>query len=114
MFLFSSIKNRRQILYFIPLILIKLSFSIVVKFTTEIYILPQSLPGDHHTLREPMSFNIYEELQYIILREKYDKQIKIMFVFFLIFLWPMPLFLLSAHKQCILSHFIHNSTPMFP
>jgi hypothetical protein len=26
-----------------------------------------------------------------------------------IFLWPMPLFLLSTHKQCILSYFIHNS-----
>jgi hypothetical protein len=30
-----------------------------------------------------------------------------------IFLWPMPLFLLSTHKQCILSHFVHNSTAMF-
>jgi hypothetical protein len=30
-------------------------------------------------------------------------------------LWPMPLFLLfSPHKQCILSHFIHNSAAMFP
>jgi hypothetical protein len=31
-----------------------------------------------------------------------------------IFLWPMPLFILSTHKQCIWSHFIHNSTAMFP
>jgi hypothetical protein len=32
-----------------------------------------------------------------------------------ILLWPMPLFLLSTHKQCILSHFMHNSTAaMFP
>jgi hypothetical protein len=30
-----------------------------------------------------------------------------------IYLWPMPLFLLSTHKQCISSHFIHNSTAMF-
>jgi hypothetical protein len=29
-------------------------------------------------------------------------------------LWPKPLFLLATHKQCILSHFIHNSTAMFP
>jgi hypothetical protein len=35
--------------------------------------------------------------------------------FFLnIFLWPMPLFLLSTQKQCILSHLINNSTAMFP
>jgi hypothetical protein len=27
-------------------------------------------------------------------------------------LWPMPLFLLSTHKKCRLSHFIHNSTAM--
>jgi hypothetical protein len=27
---------------------------------------------------------------------------------------PMPLLLLSAHKQCILSHFIHNSIAMLP
>jgi hypothetical protein len=33
---------------------------------------------------------------------------------YLYFLLPMPLFLLSTHKQCILSHFIHNSTAMFP
>jgi hypothetical protein len=33
---------------------------------------------------------------------------------FFIFLWPMPLFLISTHKQCILSHFIHNSSAMFP
>jgi hypothetical protein len=31
-----------------------------------------------------------------------------------IFLWPMPLFLFSTHKQCILSHFINISTGMFP
>jgi hypothetical protein len=30
------------------------------------------------------------------------------------FLWPMSSFLLSTHKQCILSHFIHNSTAMLP
>jgi hypothetical protein len=36
------------------------------------------------------------------------------YVLFLIFLWPMPLFLTSTHKKCILSHFIHNSTAMFP
>jgi hypothetical protein len=28
--------------------------------------------------------------------------------------WPLPLFLLSAHKQCILSNFIHNRTVMLP
>jgi hypothetical protein len=26
----------------------------------------------------------------------------------------MPLFLLSTHKQFILSHFIHNSSAIFP
>jgi hypothetical protein len=35
-------------------------------------------------------------------------------VFFKYFLWPMPLFLLSTHKQCILSHYKHNSTAVFP
>jgi hypothetical protein len=33
-------------------------------------------------------------------------------IFFL--LLSMPLFLLSTHKQRIKSHFIHNSTDMFP
>jgi hypothetical protein len=33
---------------------------------------------------------------------------------FLYYLWPMPLFLLSTHKQFILSHFIHNSSAIFP
>jgi hypothetical protein len=28
-------------------------------------------------------------------------------------IWPMPLFLLSTHKQCILSHFINNSTATY-
>jgi hypothetical protein len=32
----------------------------------------------------------------------------------IMFLWQMPLFHLSTHNQCILSHFIHNSTAMFP
>jgi hypothetical protein len=30
------------------------------------------------------------------------------------FLWSIPLFLLSTHKQCTLSHFGNNSTAMFP
>jgi hypothetical protein len=34
--------------------------------------------------------------------------------FLKIFLLPMPLFLLSTHKQCILGHFIQNITDMFP
>jgi hypothetical protein len=31
-----------------------------------------------------------------------------------VFLRPVPLFLLSTHKQCVLSHFIHNSSQCFP
>jgi hypothetical protein len=34
--------------------------------------------------------------------------------FFKIFLWQMPLFLLTTNKQCILSRFIYNSIAMFP
>jgi hypothetical protein len=33
---------------------------------------------------------------------------------FLIFLWPMPLLLLSTHKQCILSHFYTTALRCFP
>jgi hypothetical protein len=35
-------------------------------------------------------------------------------LFFKMFLWPMPLFLHPTQKQCMLSHFIHNSTAVFP
>jgi hypothetical protein len=36
------------------------------------------------------------------------------FNYFFSKLWPTPLFLFWAHKKCITSHFIHNSTAMFP
>jgi hypothetical protein len=36
---------------------------------------------------------------------------KVLILFY--FLWPMHLFPLSTHKECILSHLIHNSTAMF-
>jgi hypothetical protein len=33
---------------------------------------------------------------------------------FFYILVAMPLFLLSTHKQCILSHFLYNRAAMFP